>query len=76
MPKTMDWTTRRAELDDRANESRARGDDPGALICDSLAALVDEFEQARKTIAHMEDRLAGLTTAMAKLEARIHEEVE
>lgn len=76
MKKTMDWTTRRAVLEDRANGARARGDDAGALICDSLATLVDELEQARKTVAHMEDRLAALTTAMAKLESRIHEEVE
>jgi hypothetical protein len=56
---------------------RARdGDDVGALVADSMAAITEQLDHLHKSYLHVTERLDALSNQVASLEARIHEDVE
>lgn len=72
----MDWKETKSHLDELARKARDRENEVGLLLSDSVATITEQLTHLHSSVSHLEEGLVALTSQIASLEARVHEDVE
>ena len=72
----MDWKETRVQLDELARQAREQKDEVGLLVSDSIGAIAEQLDHLHQSVSHVAERLDAVTSQLAELEARVHEDVE
>lgn len=72
----MDWKDAKPRLDELAKQAREQKNEVGLLVSDSIGAIEEQLGHLHHSVSHVVERLDALTSQLAELEARVHEDVE
>ena len=72
----MDWKEAKAQLDELAGQAREQKNEVGLLVSDSIGAIAEQLGRLHQSVSHVAERLDALTSQLAELEERVHEDVE
>jgi polyhydroxyalkanoate synthesis regulator phasin len=72
----MDWKETKTRLDELARQAREQKNEVGLLVSDSIGAIEEQLDHVHQNVSHVAERLDALTSQLAELEARVHEDVE
>ena len=70
----MDWKEAKPQLNELASKARNQGE-VGRLVSDSVKVIDEQLDHLHTSISHIVERLDGLTSQLARLEGRVHEDV-
>ncbi|HXV62019.1 MAG TPA: hypothetical protein VEK15_15075 [Vicinamibacteria bacterium] len=62
-------------MNELAGKARNQGE-VGRLVSDSVKVIDEQLDHLHTSLAHIVERLDGLTGQLARLEGRVHEDVE
>ena len=72
----MDWKDARVRLDELARKAQSKEGDVNPVVSDSVTAITEQLGHLHQSLSHVVERLDALTSQLASLEARVHEDVE
>lgn len=71
----MDWKEAKLQLNELASKARDQGE-IGRLVSDSVKVIDEQLDHLHTSMSHVAERLDAVASQLARLEARVHEDVE